>query len=278
MSDNVTPEDWEAQLIDYTLGVMEPGEAAAFEADLAECRRNVQMAREYSVVSGWMGLATPPSEPPAGHKNRLMTLVQSTPQAEAPTFVATKTAAPLSVVPTGAGQQTATTPPANVTDISDYRSRRSNTGLLQALLGAAAVVIFLLGLWAWTANSDKLDAEARVNIPAGYSLITLPSQKGFENVTAVAFYNPQKNDVVMVGKGLAPLPSDKVYELWFLKGQGNPDPAGTFLPDQAGNAQHTGIAPQTVSQYAGFAVSEEPAPGGTVPTGPIIAAGTFTAP
>ncbi len=285
MSDNVTPDEWESQLIDYTLGVLDPGETAAFETGLQECRRNVQLARDYGVVSGWMGVATPPAEPPAGHKNRLMSLIQSTPQTEAPTPIVTRSARPaLTALPSipadQAAQATPTTQDAqgNVTDLGAYRARRNTTGVLQALLGVAALLIFLLGLWAWTANSDKATLQSQPNIPPGYSLLILPPQKGYESVSAVAFYNPQKNDVVFVGKGLASPPSGKVYELWFLKGQGNPDPAGTFLPDQTGNAEHTGFGPQAASQYAGFAVSVEPTPGSTAPTGPIIVAGTYSTP
>jgi anti-sigma-K factor RskA len=214
-----------------------------------------------------------------------MSLVQSTPQAEAATPIVTQSTRPaLTALPSLPADQAAQGPPTtqdgqgNVTDLGAYRARRNTTAVVQALLGVAAVLILLLGLWAWTANSDKNKIEGQPNIPAGYSLLILPPQKGYESVSAVAFYNPQKNDVVFVGKGLATPPSGKVYELWFLKGQGNPDPAGTFLPDQTGNAEHTGFGPQTASQYAGFAVSVEPTPGSAAPTGPIIVAGTYSTP
>ncbi len=299
MSDNVTPDDWESQLIDYTLGVLDPGEVAAFETGLEECRRNVQLARDYGVVSGWMGIATPPAEPPAGHKNRLMELIQSTPRAEAPTPLESQAARPsLTAVPSPSAEQVAgAAPPAqdvqgNVTDLGAYRARRNNTGILQALLGVAAVLIFLLGLWAWTANSDKITAQtnltaaqaqmtaiaSRPNIPPGYAVLTLPPQKGYESVKASVIYNPQSSDVQFSANGLAQLPSGKIYELWFLKAQGNPDPAGTFTPDQTGEAAHSVTATQTIAKYNGFAVSLEPTPGSAAPTGPIIVAGTFSTP
>jgi anti-sigma factor RsiW len=299
MSDNITPDDWESQLIDYTLGVLEPGEAAAFEAGLEECRRDVRLAREYGVVSGWMGLATPPAEPPDGHKNRLMSLIQSTPQAAAPTPLVTPSARPtLTVVPSPTVEAAAGAPPTaqgtegSVTDLGAYRARRNTTAVLQALLGVAAVLIFLLGLWAWTANSDKLTAQSnltaaqaqmtaiasRPNIPPGYAVLPLPPQKGYESVKASVIYNPQSSDVQFSANGLAQLPPGKTYELWFLKPQGNPDPAGTFTPDQTGAAAHSATASQAIANYNGFAVSLEPTPGSPAPTGPIIVAGTYSAP
>jgi hypothetical protein len=267
------------------------------------------MARDYSVVSGWMGLATRPSDPPDGHKNRLMALIQTTPQAEAqvPAPAAGQATRPaLTVLPSQPEAQAeaqapgATTTPAapvtpgNVTDLGEYRERRNNRALLQALLGVAAVAIFLLALWAWTSNSDKLDAENQVaalqaqyntlaskpNLPPGYAVLPLPPQPGYEKVNASVVYNPQTSDVQLAASGLAPLPAGKIYELWFLKpqGQGNPAPAGTFSPDSSGNASHSVTGPQPMNDYAGFAVSEEPTPGSSAPTGPILVAGTFPTP
>ena len=116
------------------------------------------------------------------------------------------------------------------------------------------------------------------NIPLGYTALALPPQPGNEGVSAAALYNPQKNDVILVASGLKPLPSDKVYELWLLKPQGNPEPAGTFTPDPNGTVRHTATGAQTMAQYVGFAVSEEPSPGVPAPTGPIIVAGQHPTP
>src|SRR5438045_3625293 len=90
---NVTPDEWEAQLIDYTLGVMEPAEAAAFEQGLEECRRHVRFAGEYEAVSGLLGAAVPAAEPPEGHKTRLMSRLQATPQVQAPAGTVSKSGA-----------------------------------------------------------------------------------------------------------------------------------------------------------------------------------------
>jgi anti-sigma-K factor RskA len=106
----------------------------------------------------------------------------------------------------------------------------------------------------------------------------LQPQKGYEGVGAVALYNPDKNDVVFIGGGLPQLPENQVYELWFLKKVGDPAPAGIFRPDAAGSAAHAATGAQTMADYAGFAVTVEPAPGVTAPTGNAVVAGKYAAP
>jgi anti-sigma-K factor RskA len=272
MDNNVTPDDWESQLIDYSMGVMGAEEAAAFEADLEECRRNVRMAHDYAAVTGWMGLAASPGEPPQGHKSRLMARVQTTPQgpaqAPAPAVVPAATApAPAAPSPAPAAPAAAQAD-GKVTDLEAYRARRRRPGWMQVALAAAAVIIVGMAVWIWNENNS-------LNIPASYTPLALAAQKGYENVTAVAFYDPQRTNAFLSAKGLPQLPSGRAYELWFLKKQGNPDPAGTFSADPSGNATHAANGAVTMSQYSGFAVSEEPASGSSAPTGPIVVAGTY---
>src|SRR3954468_19052719 len=83
---NASHDEWEAQLIDYSVGAMEPEEAASFEERLAECRRHVLLARDYGTVAGMLGTAVPAADPPAGHRSRLMSRVSATPQASATTI------------------------------------------------------------------------------------------------------------------------------------------------------------------------------------------------
>jgi len=274
MNDNVTPDDWESQLIDYTMGVMGAEDAAAFEAGIEECRRNVQMARDYGVVTGLMGLAVSPGDPPQGHKSRLMSRIQATPQGQAPSPAAV--AAPAAVaVPAPTQPEPAPRAPqadGKVTDLGAYRARRRTPSWMPVALAAAAVIILLMGGWIWNLNNGANQSPWQ-----GYNTLSLAAQKGYEKVTALALYNPQKNNALLVAQGLPALPAGKAYEFWFLKkGQGTPpDPAGTFSPDKVGSATHAANSAVTMSQYAGFAVSEEPASGSSAPTGPIVVAGTY---
>jgi hypothetical protein len=68
---------------------------------------------------------------------------------------------------------------------------------------------------------------------------------------------------------LPPAPAGKAYELWTLGGAA-PQAAGTFQVDAAGRGTHR-VAP--AGGPAGkFAVTLEPEPGVTAPTGPIVLA------
>ncbi|MEO8287182.1 MAG: anti-sigma factor [Chloroflexota bacterium] len=300
---NAVPEEWEAKLIDYTLGVMEPGDAASFEASLEECRKHVQFARQYSEVVGWLGAVVPPQEPPSGHKNRLMSRLASTPQTEL-TASSMRAETPASqptlrVLPSLPAQEpyagaTAerTAQPATMTDIEAYREKRTNTGLLAALGAVAAAVILLVGFWGWNAQNDKQRAEQQVaqlqsqlntlasrpNVPPGYKALSLPPQPNYSGVNALVLYNPGTTDAVFFANGLPQLPANQVYELWLLKAQGNPDKGGVFTADPTGSATHPTTSPQTLAQYTGFAVTIEPSPGVDVATGPAVVVGTYATP
>jgi anti-sigma-K factor RskA len=276
---NMTPDDWEAQLIDYTLGVMELAEAAAFEEGLEECRRHVRLAREYGATAGWLGAAVQPAEPPEGHKGRLMSIVQATPQVDVAVpavAVGAVQAQPLrpelGAVPVAEAVESE-----KVTDIAEYRARRAGNAL-PMLATVAAVVALLLGLWGWTSFTDKQYLQQHVNIPAGYTAFSLPPQPGSEGLNMIALYDPSKSDVALVASGLQPLPPEQVYELWFLPKSGDPVAAGVFRPDEAGKATHSAIGPQTLADYSGLAVTVEPSPGVAAPTGKAVAAGTFATP
>ncbi|MGH9519554.1 MAG: anti-sigma factor [Terriglobales bacterium] len=84
-----------------------------------------------------------------------------------------------------------------------------------------------------------------------------------------AYLNPTRGAVI-VASHLPPAPSGRTYEMWLLPGHGNPLPAGVFQATAAGDAVHA-IA-QPLHDIAGLAVSLEPAPGSSQPTGPIVLA------
>ncbi len=297
------PDDWEAQLIDYTVGVMEPAEAAAFEVSLEECRKHVQAARHYGEIFGLLGTVVSQAEPPDGHKSRLMSRISTTPQLPSsltmmsPGESQTPASKQIPLVSTASSRPTPTTvndgvatlpqQRARISDLGEYRARRSSNGILVGWLAIAAAFVLLVGLWGWSANSDKQKAQDQLaallgtpNIPAGYKVISLTAQKDYPTTNALVLYNPDKNNAVFVAGGLQQLPADKVYELWLLKpdGQGNPDKGGTFTADQTGSVTHATTGPQTIAQYAGFAVTIEPAPGVDLATGPAVALGKFSTP
>ncbi|MGA1983832.1 MAG: anti-sigma factor [Acidobacteriaceae bacterium] len=88
-------------------------------------------------------------------------------------------------------------------------------------------------------------------------------------------YNPEKGSLVFLASDLNPLQALKTYELWVIPADGSaPIPAGTFHPDDQGNASV--IMPDLPKGVAAkaFGVTIEPDGGSESPTLPIILAGS----
>lgn len=277
---NVREDGWEQELIEYSLGVMEPSDAAAFELRLDECRQHVRFAKQYEQAVAWMGASVDAVEPPQGHKTRLMSRIASTPQETATTPAVLTPAAPtterpaLRVLPPVVQETPATTAPA-VVNLDEYRERRRNS-LIASIGAIAAALILVVGIWTFLGrgSSDTL------TIPEGYQVAQLAPQTGYTGVSALVLYNPNKTDAVLLADGLPSLPTGKVYELWILPktGQGNPINAGVFSPASDGTGKHQTTAPQSVSAYSGFAVTIEDAPGKAAPEGSMVVVGAFATP
>jgi Anti-sigma-K factor rskA len=89
-----------------------------------------------------------------------------------------------------------------------------------------------------------------------------------------ATYNADKGTLIFLASDLDPLQLYKTYELWLLPADGSaPIPAGTFHPDEQGNASL--IMPELPKGIAakGFGVTIEDDGGSQTPTKPIVLAG-----
>jgi hypothetical protein len=90
-----------------------------------------------------------------------------------------------------------------------------------------------------------------------------------------ATYVPSKGALIFLANNLEPLQPGKTYELWLIPAGagGSPIPAGTFRPDERGNASVImPPLPKGVEAKA-FGVTVEDEGGSTTPTQPIILAG-----
>jgi hypothetical protein len=88
-------------------------------------------------------------------------------------------------------------------------------------------------------------------------------------------YNPEKGKLVFLASNLDPLQTYKTYELWVIPADGSAAiPAGTFHPDDQGNASV--IMPELPKGVAAkaFGVTIEPEGGSQTPTPPIIMFGS----
>jgi anti-sigma-K factor RskA len=96
------------------------------------------------------------------------------------------------------------------------------------------------------------------------NLVELSSEKS--QAHGHILYDPDHHNWRLYVFDLAPPPSNRIYELWAITTDNKKLPAGTFTVDANGFAVFTGPMPDKV---AAAAITDEPSPGVTVPTGSI---------
>jgi hypothetical protein len=104
--------------------------------------------------------------------------------------------------------------------------------------------------------------------------VTLVAAHATVEPTGHAVYLSDRGALVFTASNLAPLPPNKIYELWVIPANGSaPVPAGTFAPDARGAANV--VLPEIPKGIAAkaFGVTMENAGGSTTPTMPILLAG-----
>jgi anti-sigma-K factor RskA len=70
--------------------------------------------------------------------------------------------------------------------------------------------------------------------------------------------------------GLRPLPRERTYQLWFLSAHASALTGATFGADARGRAWVKVTAPASLDEVRTMAITEEPAPGSSAPTGPHL--------
>lgn len=231
----------------------------------AECRTR---AAELAGDMGLLAMAAPRIEPPAGAKQRLF-------QAAGLDLAETsaKAAVPVTVMP--------------------IRPRRRSPFLIWGgWIAAAACIFYAVQIREANRNMvQQLQIETaqlmRANASAARAreIVDVLSSPRAQRVTLVAahakpqpagqaVYLPNRGALVFTASHLAPLPTNKTYELWIIPASGAaPIPAGTFQPDARGMASVLlPKLPRGVAAKA-FGVTMENAGGSTTPTMPILLAG-----
>jgi DNA-binding transcriptional regulator YbjK len=89
-----------------------------------------------------------------------------------------------------------------------------------------------------------------------------------------AIYSSTSGRLVFTAANMPALPPSKAYELWLLPASGAaPIPAGTFVPDRAGNGAVIFPNLPENTPAGGFGITVEDAEGATKPTPPILLSG-----
>ncbi len=276
-------EDWEARLADYTFGIMEQGAASDFERQLSECRAHVTLAQQYTQVISALGYAVAPAEPPSDHKARFMARLADTPQ-ETVTRISNGTAQELppvnnviSIVPTPAVRQLEAYSSA-AKGPSEFKEGGRIRGALPRIAAIAAMIVVVVGVTAYvTARLLPTSEPVPASRPPilGFKFGGLGPQPSAQ---ASCIIDTKTREVEFWASNLQPLPSQQVYELWWLKSNSEPIAAGTFTVDSTGKALHIAKLPDDIHGMEGATVTLEQAPGVQRPAGERVLYGDYRIP
>lgn len=233
------PDDLHHLAAAYALDAVDADERRRFEAHYPTCAICAQEVLEFretaAILAG--GVAVPP---PADLKAQIMAEVGRTRQLSP-------------VVP------------------DPFAARRRLRPRAAALLAtAAAVVLVAVGSVALVGNRGPGSDVEVVDLLAApdVRLATLEGESG----TLQVVWSPARDEVAVVGAGLADPGPGRTYELWFLLDDGVA-PAGLFEPGSGGTIREV-LAVDDIDGL-GFGVSIEPDGGSPQPTGPVLFVGQF---
>lgn len=125
-----------------------------------------------------------------------------------------------------------------------------------------------------TALSERT-LRARVLESEDVQMMILGGQGPQPQARARVFWSERARRGVIVASNLAPLPTDRQYELWVFQ-KGKPVNAGVFDVDAQGRALFES-ADFPEPQAQNFAVTVEPRGGVPAPTGPVVLVGSPSA-
>lgn len=257
----------------YALGVLTPDELERYEAFLAQHPRARHQADDFASTVAALGYAAPEIAPPPAMKADLMALIAQTPQLPAVT-AAPMAGQPATQQPTT--QQPATQPPVTVETpgpVETAAHRRWFTRPAAYLSAAAAAVVLIVG----GITLPPIIGQAQYQQEQQTALEQVQEAPDAQRATdtlasgekATVIWSASLGRSVLTVDGLAELPSDKTYELWYI-GDAGPIPAGTF--DSTGSGTTVRALDGTMTAGAVVAITVEAAGGSDTPTSePILA-------
>jgi len=233
----------------YALHALPEDQAKAFEAQLEaseEARNEVTGLADTAVL---LGLAVDPVTPPPALKASIMAQLATTPQLPRETVEA---------VPTDA----------RFTGTAEAKAKaRWFAKPINAIVGVAAAVALIIGGGiAVNAISTNVTQQAAADqLAAIYAADDSQSVKGTVagGGEATLVWSGALQTSALIVEEMNPLPSDKVYELWYIDENGA-RPAGTFTVGSDGKTWQ--VLEGTMGAGDTVGVTVEPSGGSTTPT------------
>jgi anti-sigma-K factor RskA len=254
----------------FVLDALSDDEMAAVREHLATCPEPHPEIAELADVVPVLQAAVRPAEPPAALKDRIMAAAAADLEARRRPAL---------------GEPPAVTPRPPASEGGPIPLVPGGQPRWSWVLGIAAVLaIVLLGGWNLSLRSQLNEAQAYQRAVASVldtaqqsgaltAVMAAPSGEGATGLAAVA----RDGSMRIAMRELAPTTGDEVYEAWMIEGTNAPVALGGFRVGADGNGylEATGIPPRSGLVLA---VTREPRPGMTAPSGDPVSLGTATAP
>ncbi len=263
----------------FVLGALPDDEMAAVRDHLSTCAEPHPEIAELGGVLPVLQASVPPMDPPAALKERIMAA------AAADLAARRREAAPTTMVPAdtpAAADEARTTEPTRSPQPTEIGSKRQPR--LSWVLGIAAVLgIALLGAWNLSLQGQLDGARAYERQVAAVldaarqpgaltAIMTTPSGEGPNGLAAIT----ADGEMQIAMRDLPPTTGGEVYEAWMILPDTAPAALGAVRVGDDGVAYFVadGVPPE-----AGIvlAVTREPRPGMTAPSGDPVSVGTATA-
>ncbi|TAJ47565.1 MAG: hypothetical protein EPO52_11935 [Herbiconiux sp.] len=257
----------------YSLDALSPEEAEAFEREAASSESLRDETDELTLTSTVLGLAVAPVTPSDRMKAELMAKLPLTPQLPRET--------PLSASETpetSSAEQVPDAPAASIAEppaSSGAAHQRAQSrwftrpvGILTAVAAAAALFVGggFVGSAVINANTTTTTIDASASQLAAITAADDVQRKVVDvadgGKATLVWSNDLGRSAVLVD-GLSGLPDGKVYEAWYINGDGA-IPAGTFTASSDGMTWH--VLSGAMKSGDAIGVTVEPAGGSTAPT------------
>lgn len=241
----------------YALNALDDIDRARFEKHLAESEETRNELTELTDTAVLLGLAVDPVDPPARLKANIMAALDDTAQLPSVGALAVDDAA----VQAFSGKAAA----------KAQARWFSRPVTVLAAVAAAAALIFGGGVLANSINQNtqqqaQADQLAAINSASDSQRVAADMPGGG---SATLVWSSELKSSALIVDGLKPLPSDRVYELWYIDSTGA-RPAGMFTVSSAGSTWRVLEGKMAHGDTVGVTI--EPAGGSTKPTtAPVVA-------
>jgi anti-sigma-K factor RskA len=258
---NTPPENLQELAAAYALGALEPSEAKAFEALLAQSPEARREVAEYREVGALLALGAPGAAPSPDLKARV--LARAARQKEVS----------LSARKSGSGWVPWTALAASLIAVLglgvSWQSLRREIGEREAAITALRDSL--------SASETRLAARERTLdqlFDPNVSLVRMGTPGTPEPVVQL-FWNRQNQRIMVHAFQLKPAASKRAYQLWFIPKNGKPIPSVTFNTEPSGHALVQGIEVPAGVELAAAALTDEPEGGSPQPTTTPFLVGTL---